>query len=133
MKKGSECPESWIPVSVEFPENHEEVKFSVTYLVCTSKKWRKWPDYLVSVGIHTFNKPCSMNQSVLVDYRGLFRGHCPLLNHGSPPIRLFEESFQHTFNQVFVFLTHSDEKQQLNNRSFFRKRNTSSVSETITI
>ena len=33
MKKGSESPvESWIPVLVEFPENHEEVKYSVTIL-----------------------------------------------------------------------------------------------------
>ena len=31
----------------------------------------------------------------------LFGGHFPLLNHGSQLIRLFEESFQHTFNQVF--------------------------------
>ena len=92
-------------------------------LVCIWKKQRKWPDYLVSVGIHTFNKRCSMNQSVNVDYRGLFRGHCPLLNHGSQLIRLFEESFQHTINQVFVFLTHSEEKQQLNNRYFLRTRN----------
>ena len=70
-------------------------------LVCTWKKRRKWPDYLVSVGIHTFNRRCSMNQSVHIDYRGLFGGHFPLLNHGSQLIRLFEESFQHTFNQVF--------------------------------
>lgn len=90
-------------------------------LVCTWKKRRKWPDYLVSVGIHTFNRRCSMNQSVHIDYRGLFGGHCPLLNHGSQLIRLFEESFQHTFNQVFCFLAQSDEKQQLNNKSFCRE------------
>ena len=91
MKKGSEYPESWILVLLEFPENHKEVKFNVTiYIVCTWKKRRKWPDYLVSVGnIHTLNKRCSMNQSVHVDYSGLFRGHCPLLNNGSQLIRPF--------------------------------------------
>ena len=51
----------------------------------------------------------------------LFGGHFPLLNHGSQLIRLFEESFQHTFNQVFCFLAQSDEKQQLNNKSFCRE------------
>ena len=58
-----------------------------------------------------------MNQSVHVDYRGLFRGHCPLLNHGSQLIRLFEESFQHTFNHVFcifdTFIGKAAIKQQI--------------------
>lgn len=94
--------QSWIPLSFSRISGEPRRGQIFCYnLVCSWKKRRKWLDYLVSVGIHTFNKRCSMNQSVHVDYRGLFRGHCPLLNHGSQLIRRFKESFQQTFNQGF--------------------------------
>ena len=97
--------------------------FYVLYFILCAEKRRKCSDLLLFyVGVGTFKKRCSLNEfaSVHRDYLGSIVH----VTRVSADEIFRRDSFHHTISiEFFVFLTHLEEKHQLNDISFFTKRN----------